>query len=434
MAVLALLAALLTVIGVALVLAGGVLVRRFQAGAAPEPVGLPGVTVLKPLCGDEPLLEAALASICEQDYPRFQVIFGVEDPNDAALAAVARVRARFPACDIEVVAGGTQAGNNRKVANLINMLSAARYDMLVISDSDVRAAPDCLRRIVAALEVPGTGLVTTLYAGLPAQGSLAAQLGATAITHGFLPGTLLARICGRRDALGATMALRRETLAAVGGFAALRDHLADDNLLGQKVRELGLTIALAATVPGTTVPEARLSALFRHELRWARTIRSLSPCAFAGSALQYPLAWALMALVLSTSAGWAVLLLAAAWIVRAGVARRIDEALGLVAQELAAPAPLWLLPLRDLLSMTVLLASYAGDQVEWRGRIMRADRSRARSNGMWSLTGTAGQFQRNVLQRRARNGRAHVSAPSSGGRNTAGEPLTWKLADQSIKS
>lgn len=426
MAVLALLAACLTVIGIALVITGGWLVRRFRATAAAEPHHLPGITVLKPLCGDEPLLEAALASTCAQDYPRFQVVFGVEDPNDTALAAVSRVRARFPGCDIEVVAGGIQPGSNRKVANLSNMLSAARYDVLVISDSDVRSAPDCLQRIAAALEMPGTGLVTTLYTGLPAQGSLAAQLGATAITHGFLPGALLARVCGRQDALGATMALRRETLAAAGGLAALRDQLADDNVLGRRVRQLGLVIGLAATVPGTTVAETHLSDLFRHELRWARTIRSLSPWAFAASSLQYPLAWAFLAVALSAGAGWAALLMAVAWIVRAGVARRIDAVLGLVAQELATPAPLWLLPLRDLMSMAVLLASYAGEQVEWRGHIMRAGQLRARTNAMQPSIATAQHSRRDVLQQRVRNSHPHVSSPSSAGRSS------WRTAGVEI--
>ena len=259
---LAMFSSLLSVISIVLVFSGGMLVRRFCTQTTPETYDLPGVTVLKPLCGDEPLLEPALASTCAQD-------------------------------------------------------------------------------------------------------------------------ALLARALGHQDALGATMALWRQTLAAVGGFTALRNHLADDNVLGRKVRQQGLAIGLAATVPATTVPETRPAALFRHELRWARTIRSLSPLAFAASALQYPLAWTL--LVLSASAGWAVLLLltAAAWMVRGGVARRIDRSLGLVAQGRAAPVPLWLLPLRDLMLMAVLLASYAGNQVEWRGRMMRTERSRARNGRRW---------------------------------------------------
>ena len=126
------------------------------------------VTVLKPLHGDEPLLEEALASVCRQDYPTWQVVFGVQDPADTALPVVRRLQARFPDCDIAVVVDPTTHGRNRKVANLINMLPAAKHDVLVIADSDVHVAPDWLRRLVAALEAPGVGLVTTIYTGLPA--------------------------------------------------------------------------------------------------------------------------------------------------------------------------------------------------------------------------------------------------------------------------
>ncbi len=380
----ALVAALLAGAGLVQVGAGWWLVRRFAAAPAPEPAEMPPMTVLRPLCGDEPLLEQALASACAQDYPCFQVVFGVQDPADPALDVVRRVQARFPTCDIAVMVDGGTPGRNRKVANLTSMMRAARHDVLVIADSDVHAAPDYLRRIAACLAVPGTGLATTLYAGRPADGARAARLGATAITHGFLPGALLARRLGRQDALGATMALRRETLAAIGGFAALRDHLADDNLLGAKVRALGLRIGLAATVPATTVPESRLMALLRHELRWARTIRSVTPVGFAASALQYPLAWAMLALAASAAAPWAALLVAFTWLARALAARDIDARLGLAGLGLAGRAPLWHLPLRDLISLGMVLASFTGDRVEWRGHRMQIDR-RTAGGGQWEL-------------------------------------------------
>ncbi|MBN9510818.1 MAG: bacteriohopanetetrol glucosamine biosynthesis glycosyltransferase HpnI [Alphaproteobacteria bacterium] len=368
MALLAALAGLLCAVGAVESLAGWWLVRRFRGAPPAVPHARPGITVLRPLYGPEPLLEAALSSACAQDYPLFQVVFGVQDPADPARMVAEGVRARFAAQDVAVVVDDTAQGANRKVANLANMLPAARHDVLVIADSDVHAAPDYLARIAAALEQPGTGLATTLYTGRPADRSRAARLGASAITHGFLPGALLARALGRQDALGATLALRRGTLEAIGGFAALSEHLADDHLLGHKVRALGLGVRLATTVPATTVPESRLSALWRHELRWGRTIRALAPLAFAASAVQYPLAWALAALALSGGAAWAVGLAALAWAVRAAAARGIDRALGL-----ASVGVLWLLPLRDLMSVAVLLASFAGSRVTWRGRTMRAE-------------------------------------------------------------
>jgi ceramide glucosyltransferase len=372
MLVLAGFAALVAGAGLLLALAGRVAVGRFHRASQLPPAMLPGITVLKPLYGDEPLLEAALASICAQQYPLFQIVFGVQDPADPALRAVARVRARFPNHDITVVVDNTADGANRKVANLMNMVPFARHDVLVIADSDMHAAPDYLRHIASALAEPDVGLVTTLYTGLPANRGLAAGLGATGITHLFLPGAMIARRLGRQDCLGATMALRRGTLEAVGGVAALVNNMADDHLLRRLVRDRGLRVGLAATVPATTVAEASLGDLFRHELRWGRTILALTPILFALSAIQYPLAWALLALALSGGEQWALALLLAAWAVRALLARGIDHALGLS----ATAAPIWLLPLRDLISIAVLLASFAGRDVQWRGRTMRAGDAR----------------------------------------------------------
>jgi ceramide glucosyltransferase len=194
------------------------------------------------------------------------------------------------------------------------------------------------------------------------------HLGAMQINQTFLPGALLSRALGRQDCLGATMMLRRNTLERIGGLEALADHLADDNVLGRLVQRLGLKIALADTIPATTVPETTLRALWRHELRWARTIRALVPAQFAASVLQYPLAWALLAVALTGAAPWSLAWFAAAWAIRAVAARAVDRALGL-----AFRTPLWLLPVRDLMSVAVMMASYAGRRVEWRGHTMQAE-------------------------------------------------------------
>ncbi len=389
---LALAAAVPAAAGIAQAVVGAWLTRRFAADAVRArseavataltgrdlPPGVsPGISVLKPLHGAEPLLEAALASTCAQTYPSFQVVFGAARADDPALEVVERLRARFPAVDIAVVVDPRRHGANPKIGNLINMLPAAKHEVLVIADSDLHVAPDWLARVVAALDVPGTGLACTLYAGLPATGALVERLAAMQITHSFLPGAVLSRALGRQDCLGATMALRRETLARIGGLEVLVDHLADDNVLGRRVRALGLAVALADTVPATTVPEARLGALWRHELRWARTIRALVPGQFAASVLQYPIAWALLALALSGGALWTWSLFETAWVTRALAARVIDRALlPLLAQiprGLAFRAPLWLLPVRELLSVAVMLTSYAGRAVDWRGEALHAD-------------------------------------------------------------
>jgi ceramide glucosyltransferase len=361
--------AAVSAIGLMQSMAGLVAVRRFvgQRASAQATVAS-GVTVLKPLYGDEPLLETALASVCRQQYPAWQVVFGVHDPADTALPVVRRLQRRFPDCDIAVVVDPTSHGANGKVANLMNMLPAAKHDVLVISDSDVHVAPDWLQRLAAALEPPEVGLATTLYTGLPAGQATPGILGAAQINHYFLPGVLLARAMGRQDCLGATMVLRRETLERVGGFASLVNHLADDNVLGRLVQRLGLNVALAGTVPATTIPEATFRSLWQHELRWARTIRALASVPFAASLLQYPIAWGMLAVPLAGGAPWSLgWLLLAVWI-RALIARGVDRAL-----ELANPTALWLLPVRELMSVAVMVASYAGRGVVWRGHTMQAE-------------------------------------------------------------
>jgi ceramide glucosyltransferase len=352
----------LSLFGLVQAVVGWLLVRRFLRRKAEA--AYPSVSVLKPLHGDEPLLEAALASLCAQDYPAFQVVFGLQDRGDPALAVVERLRARFPTVDMAVVIDPTPHGTNRKVANLINMLPLARYDILIIADSDVHAAPDYLARLAAAVQAPGLGLVTTLYTGLPASGTLVRRLGAAWINNTFLPGALLARAMGRQDCLGATMALSRATLERIGGFPALSDQLADDAMLGRRVRAEGLEVALAGTIPATTIPETRLLDLFRHELRWARTVKSLEPTGFALSVLQYPLFWAALGVVLAGFAPGAWGLFALAWFARGLVAHGLDRDL-----QVEFPLTIWCLPLRDLLSVAVMLASYGSDQVTWRGHM-----------------------------------------------------------------
>jgi ceramide glucosyltransferase len=367
------------VIGMLAVAVGAAAVHRFAASPKLPSVARPPVSVLRPLCGDEPLLDAALDSICEQAYPQFQIVLGVQDPADPALGAVQRLRARFPDRDIAVAIETAGHGPNRKVSNLINMLPSARHDILVFSDSDLHVAPDYLDRVVAALHVPGTGLVTTVCLGLPTVSGPAARLGAMAISHCFLPGALMSRAFGRQDCLGTTMALRRETLARVGGLHALVPHLADDNVLGQLVRRLGQRVGLADTVPLTGVPEHSMRLLWAHEMRWARTIGALEPLGFAASALHLPLFWATLGCLLSGLSAPSIGLFAAAWMLRATAAHVIDRALG--RHRTSGIATAWLIPLRDLLSVAQIATSFLGERVVWRGHTMFADNGRAATRG-----------------------------------------------------
>ena len=364
---------LLAAFGMMQAVAGLCAVRAFARTRNPAPATMPPVTILKPVCGNEPLLHEAIQSFCEQDYPHFQLLIGAQDAGDPALDVARRLQARFPACDIGIVIDPALHGPNRKVSNLMNMLPAAKHPVLVISDSDTHVRPDFLMQVVSALEVPGTGLVTTVCGGVAASAGIAAQLGVMHLSHCFLPGALVAAAIGRKDCLGGTMALRRTTLARAGGLHSLVAHLADDNVLGQRVQQLGLAVSLAATVPAMTVRERSLRDVWQQELRWARTIRALAPLAFGASILQFPLFWALLAVLASGGGGLEATLLLAAWAVRFGVTRAIDRGLRPLRAGHALPTPGLLLPFRDVLSAVEIIASFCGDAVVWRGHAMRAD-------------------------------------------------------------
>ncbi len=361
----ALISAAIACAGLVQVAAGWLQFRRFLVPRKAAAACTPAVTVLKPLHGDEPMLEEALASFCTQDYAALQIIFGLQDSADPALTVVRRLQKRFPALDMAVVVCSTAHGVNRKISNLINMLPMARHDVLLIADSDMHVPVDHVRTVVETLQQPGIGLVTSLYSGRPAFARVAGRLGASHINHSFTPGALVGRLLGRHDCLGATMALRRETLDAVGGLGALVGHLADDAVLGRLIGKLGLEVSLAPTMPATTVPETTVAELFAHELRWARTVRCVAPIGFALAAIQYPFVWAGFAVVGSGAAAWSLALLAMVWAVRYAASADIDRMLGL-----PRVTPAWLPPFRDLLSAAVMVASYTGTSVAWRGHVL----------------------------------------------------------------
>ncbi|MFE8871838.1 bacteriohopanetetrol glucosamine biosynthesis glycosyltransferase HpnI [Acetobacter persici] len=347
--------------------AGAALLTRFRRTES-RPVTLtplPPVTVLKPLYGDEPLLEEALESFCTQDYPGLQILFGVRDSDDPAIAIVERLQARHPHLDMQLVVNPAVHGLNRKISNLMNILPYARHDLLVISDSDIHVSPDYMRHIVSALHKPNTGLVTTLYAGLPAHSSIVQMLAACQINHNFLPGVLLSRYLGRQDCLGATMALRRDVLEAVGGLEALLPHVADDALLGQLVRQMGKDITIADCLTWTTIGEASFAELLSHELRWGRTVCTLAPAGYGASSIQLPLFWATLGILFQPHALWPLVLFAAVWAIRVVTGLVINRAVGF------RPVwPLLLLPVRDWLSAAIMVGSASGTRVDWRGQTM----------------------------------------------------------------
>jgi ceramide glucosyltransferase len=361
-------ALLFAVIGVVQQAIGTILVTRFAAQKITKLVNPPPVSILKPLCGTEPLTELALESFFLIEYPIFQIVFGVQNPNDPVLEIVAMLRARYPARDVALVIDPSLHGTNRKVSNLINMLGAASYETLVMSDADIHVPPYFLDRVIACLNAPNVGLVTTLYTALPGTPHLATTMGANQINYTFLPGALLARQLGRQDCLGVTMALTKTILARAGGLQGVANNLADDQVLGRKVRALGYKLMLAQVIPATTVPEKNFTALLRHELRWARTIRALVPIPYAASVLQISLFWALLCVAATAGNVWAWLLFFAVLMTRYALARRIDKALGL-----AKAGEAWLFLVRDFCSVIIYIASFGGATVDWRGHKMRVD-------------------------------------------------------------
>ncbi len=371
MQIIAFITAFFALIGMAQQFFGAILVEQNCKKLRANPNNATPVSIFKPLYGSDTLTELALESFFLLDYPVYQLIFGVQNDTDPVLKVLANLRTKYPSCDVAVMVNDTLHGQNRKVSNLINMKPLAKHEIIVLSDADVHVPPYYLNAVVAALEEPGTGLVTTLYTGLPEDGRLANILGAAQLNYNFLPGALLARRLGRQDCMGVTMALREATLNQIGGLEALSNYLADDQVLGRLVLATGQKIVLAPVIPATSVTEQNLNALFRHELRWARTIRALVPGAYMGTIFQMPLFWASLAVACSALGIWSLLVFAGALGVRAYTARRIDAALGITLRQ-----NIWVFLLRDFFSTLIYIASFMGNRVEWHGQPMIADSGR----------------------------------------------------------
>src|ERR1700736_3236573 len=235
-----------------------VLVWTWRRTRVPAGVPAQAVTLLKPLCGAEPGLYENLRSFCLQDYPQYQIVFGVQDAADPALEVVGRLIREYPALSIDVVVNAKQHGSNRKIRSLINMVPHARHDVLMIADSDALVGPDYLSTVVAPLMDPGVGLVTCVYRSVPTS-KVWSRLGAMYVNDWYMPSVLLAWLFGHRGyASGLTLCLRRDTLQAIGGLRRLSNHLADDYELGALVRAVGLRIALSTYLPRTEHSEPSL--------------------------------------------------------------------------------------------------------------------------------------------------------------------------------
>ena len=351
------------------------LAGRFAHKPDAEGHTFPAATILKPLHGAEAALEENLASFFEQDYPApFQLVFGVQDENDVAIAVVERLRRRYPEADAALVVDSRRHGANAKVSNLINMHAQSRHDVFILSDSDIAVRRDYLRKLAGALEPADVGAVTCLYTGWGAEG-LSSRLCAMGIDYQFLPNAIVAISFGLAEPCsGSTIALKRAVLEEIGGLEAFAGYLADDYEMGRAVRASGRRIAIPAMTVKHACSENNVRDWLAHELRWARTIRVVAPSGHAGSIVTYAIPLGLMGIILSGFTVFALISLAATLAARAVLKWRIDQLFG------CNGGPLWLLPVRDVLSFGVFVVSLFGRSVEWRGERLQVKQDGALLN------------------------------------------------------
>jgi len=329
-----------------------------------QPAAFPPISILKPVRGLDPHFFEAIRSHAVQDYPDYEILFGVADAADPAVPEIRRLMEEFPERRIRLVQSSTQAANH-KVGVLIDLAREARYPLLLVSDSDIRVPSDYLRRIVGPLEDPAVGLVTCLYGA--SSDHWPGRWEALGIATDFAPSVLVAPLVGVREfALGSTLLFRAADLQAIGGFEALADYIADDYQLGRRITALGRRVVLAKLAVQTSLRGRRWSEVWRHQVRWARTIRVSRGGGYIGLPIANASLWALLAA------------LGGAWLWAAAlVALRVLMGIVVGAGILGSREVLryfCLIPPRDLWGFAVWVCGLAGDTVEWRGTRLRLRR------------------------------------------------------------
>jgi ceramide glucosyltransferase len=353
--------------------AGVFLRARNTSGSIRPTRALPPVSILKPLKGTDPDIYESFRSHCLQDYPEYEIIFGVSNPDDPAVASVQQLQREFPQRVIRLVVCSDKLGANVKVSNLEQMLHSARYDYLIVNDSDIHVETDYLRRVIARLAAQSTteamndrvGMVTCLYRGLAAP-TFGSRLESLGISTDFCAGVLVARQLegGLRFGLGSTLAFRRVDLERIAGFRSIVDFLADDYELGRRIAGLGLQVVLSDVVVETYLPAYDFNGFLAHQIRWARGVRDSRLGGYIGLVSTFGLMWALLNLIAAHAAAWSWVALAAVVLLRFTVALAVGRS---VLQDKTLLKHLWLLPLRDLIAVGVWVVSFFGHTVTWRG-------------------------------------------------------------------
>ena len=361
--------ALITLAGLGYLLLALLAARVFSRTRVPAMGGLaPTISVLKPIKGIDPDMYAAFASHCVQQYAgRYELLLGVAEADRAVHEEIARLQREFPEVPVRRIDCPARLGMNGKVSTLAQMMPHALGEVIVVNDADIRVGPHYLASVAATLSQPGVGLATAPYFGRTAEGATVwARLEALGIATEFMPGLLTARMVERgvRFGLGSTLALRRETLAAVGGFEGLLEVVADDYELGVRVHRTGLRVELMAEVVETSVPQYDARHFWQHQVRWSRTVRHARPWSYLGLIQTFAVVWALANVVASGGALWSFSLLSLVLLARVALALSVGVGVLRDAQVLR---DIWLVPVRDVVSALLWAWSYAGDDVMWRG-------------------------------------------------------------------
>jgi ceramide glucosyltransferase len=352
----------------------GLAVWRFRRKRAPRTgPELPPVTLLKPVHGMEPQLRDSLESFFRLDYPQFEIIFGARSGADPALAIVHELMRAYSQVPVKVVTSGEPPWPNAKCWSLVKMVGEARFDHLVISDSDVEVARDYLRDLVPPLLEPGVGCVTAVYRGKPT-GGLWARLEALGMSVEMTSGVLVADMLeGMKFALGPTMAVRREALEQIGGFAKFADYCSDDFLLGKWIATAGYRVILSSHVIDHVILHESLRQSFIHQARWMKSTRYSRPKGHLGMALTFAMPYGVLGLLAGVASGKLMLgsiVFAAAFLNRTLLS--IIAGWGAV-RDPRSLAQCWLYPLRDLMGFGFWLASYCSDKIRWRGERYRLE-------------------------------------------------------------
>ncbi|MBI3669143.1 MAG: bacteriohopanetetrol glucosamine biosynthesis glycosyltransferase HpnI [Acidobacteria bacterium] len=324
----------------------------------------PPVSILKPVRGLDRESHENYASFCRQDYPEYEILFAVSDTEDPAIPVIQKIVADFPERSIRLLVGAEKLGASSKVCKLCRLVHEARYDLLVISDSDVRVGANYLRSVVEPFRDPQVGAVTTLFRGL-VERQLGSEMDCVGSSAEFMAGALVAQqLEGIQFTLGATMATTRERLAEIGGFEALANHHSEDFELGKRIAARGYRIELAAEPVWLVFPRQSLRSYLSHELRWSIGLRHIRPWGHRGLVFTHGLPWSLAAAAVAPSAAVGAAYVGAYFLLRLLMAWTVGV-WGLKDQVLLRR--LWLLPVRDAIAALVWVASFASNRIQWRG-------------------------------------------------------------------